>query len=157
MNARWLAICTLGMLLVGDSPMGKAADADGKGIKGRWVADQSITCGRKAGKNEETTLVIDGGTVAWTYTKKEGNTATQSTITFTYKLDPTKKPAEIDLMPTSGTFEGKVFSSSYKLDDIDGNTLEICRNQPDLKRPTEFVSKEGTEHRLLILKRVKPN
>ncbi len=45
---------------------------------------------------------------------------------------------------------GKTRRAIYKLD---GDTLTVCVNGPDLERPTEFKSPEGTQVMLLTLKR----
>jgi uncharacterized protein (TIGR03067 family) len=123
-----------------------------KGIEGRWLAEKTVSSGIEKGMDEERLLVIDGESVSWTYTKKKGNTGKSSTINFTYKLDPSKKPAEIDLSPTEGDFKDQIFPGIYELD---GDTLKLCRNQPGQKRPNEFVSNKGSDEVLLILKRVK--
>jgi uncharacterized protein (TIGR03067 family) len=151
MNPRWLVVCAVAAFLAFNPPRGGTADKEEKGLQGRWVAEKNVDRGKEAEKDEETTLVIDEKCVSWTYVKKMGNASKESTITFTYKLDSSKKPAEIDLTATEGSLEGKVFPSIYKLN---GDTLEICRSQPDQKRPTEFTSKKETDHVLLVLKRV---
>jgi uncharacterized protein (TIGR03067 family) len=151
MNPRWLVVCAVAALLAANPPKGGTAHNDEKGLQGRWVAEKNVVSGKEAEKDEETRLDIDEESISWTYLKKMGNASKESTITFTYKLDSSKKPAAIDLTATEGSLKGKVFLSIYKLD---GDTLEICRSQPDQKRPTEFTSKKDTEHVLLVLKRV---
>jgi uncharacterized protein (TIGR03067 family) len=81
-----------------------------------------------------------------------GNAGKSSEDTYTYKLDTSKKPAEIDLTITNGVFKGKTYPGIYQLD---GGTLKLCRNQPGQKRPTEFASKKGSDTMFLVLKRVK--
>jgi uncharacterized protein (TIGR03067 family) len=141
-----------GLLLAADPPKVGSNDKEEKGIQGRWVAEKVVVSGADAGENETTTLVINGDFVSWTYVKRMGNTAKSSTDNYTYKLDPSKKPAEIDLCPTEGTLKDKVFPSIYE---VDGDTLKVCRTQPGQKRPKEFASKEGSDDVLLVLKRAK--
>lgn len=127
-----------------------ADEKDEAGLRGRWITEKFVWSGRESGQDEEMGLAIDRETVSWTYEKRMGNSGKSSTITFKYKLDPSKKPAEINLIPTEGQFKGKVFPSIYHLD---GNTLKLCRAQPGQRRPPKFSSKKGSDDILLILKR----
>jgi RNA polymerase sigma factor (sigma-70 family) len=64
-----------------------------------------------------------------------------------YKLDPAAKPKAIDV-DNGGD---KTFNAVYSLD---GNTLKICAPiMPGGDRPGEVASKEGSQTRLLVLKR----
>jgi len=147
-----LVALAAGLLLAADSPKDDPAKKEAEGLQGKWVAEKTVISGKESGKNDQTTLVVEGESVSWKYTLLMGDTAKSSTIQFTFKLDPKKKPAEIDLIPTEGPFKGKAFPSIYLLD---GDTLKLCRSQPGQPRPTEFASKEGSDHYLLILKRSK--
>jgi len=141
-------VLVLGNIAFCDEAAKKAADA----LQGTWTTEKTIISGKELGTNEETVLVFEGEAVSWTGITRVGNSAKKSTIRFTFKLDPTKEPAAIDLIATEGFFKGKVFPSIYSLD---GDTLKICRSQPETKRPTAFVSKEGSGHWLLTLNRSK--
>ena len=71
----------------------------------------------------------------------------------TIKIDPTKKPAAIDLKITKGKDEGKSQQGIYELQ---GDTLKICMAPAGAeKRPTAFKSEEGSEIELFTLKRDK--
>lgn len=70
----------------------------------------------------------------------------------TMKLDPTKNPKWIDIIFTEGPEKGKTRLGIYGLE---GDTQKICYGDLDKNRPTEFVSKPGTGHRLVVFKRVK--
>jgi uncharacterized protein (TIGR03067 family) len=74
------------------------------------------------------------------------------TVTSDYVLDPTQKPRTMDFVPRNGpeNERGRVHRAIYKLD---GDTLTVCVNGPDLERPTEFKSAEGTQIMLFTLKR----
>jgi uncharacterized protein (TIGR03067 family) len=129
---------------------GAADDKEVKGLKGRWVSEKFVWAGRGSEEGEKMTLVIGDDSISWQYVKRMGNQAKSSGNTYTYKLDPSKKPAEIHLTITDGVFKGKTFPSIYHLD---GDTLKLCRNQPGQKRPTEFASKKGSDTIFLVLKR----
>ena len=157
MRGRWIVIFAVGALLASKFPPCEAAEKEEAGLQGRWITEKFVWSGRESGQDEEMGLAIDDKSVSWSYVKRMGNEATSSTITFTYKLDPSKldpskKLAEIDLIPTEGDFKGKVFPSIYHLD---GDNLKICRAQPGQRRPRGFSSKKGSDDILLILKRLK--
>src|SRR5438094_8146023 len=99
-----------------------AAKKDAKALQGAWTTEKIIISVKELGTNEETALVFEGEAVSWTGITRMGNSAKTSTIRFTFKLDPTKKPAAIDLIATEGFFKGKVFPSIYSLE---GDTLKI--------------------------------
>jgi uncharacterized protein (TIGR03067 family) len=69
----------------------------------------------------------------------------------TYKVDPKKDPAEIDLMGRGGKKDSP-FPGIYKLD---GDTLTICILKGGATRPTKFESPEGSELILMTFKRAK--
>ena len=70
-----------------------------------------------------------------------------------FKLDPAKKPAEIDVVIKVDS-SGLRWSGIYKLE---GDTLTICwaQNEKDETRPTDFTSKQGDGRVLFVYKRVK--
>ena len=68
----------------------------------------------------------------------------------TFKIDPTKKPKTIDMIPAEGQYKGKTLLGIYE---IDSQTLKICFAEPGKERPTAFASKGAV---LAIHKREKP-
>jgi uncharacterized protein (TIGR03067 family) len=152
MSGPRIVIFVASVLLAGTLSIGGAADKEETGIQGKWTTEKFVWNGRESGPDEEIALVIDEKSVAWTFAIKMGNLAKAARTTYTYKVDPSKKPAEIDLIPIEGQFKGKAFPSIYQLD---GNTLKLCRAQPGQRRPPEFSSKKGSDDVLLILKKSK--
>src|SRR5262245_35736923 len=72
----------------------------------------------------------------------------------TFKLDPAKKPKTIDLLVKREVGKDLPVPGIYEVKD---DELRICfAKAGEGERPTEFVSKAGTSHALLILKREKP-
>ena len=68
------------------------------------------------------------------------------------KLDATKTPAHIDILPQEGGDKGKTVKGIYELK---GDTLRLCFGRPDEDRPTAFASKEGDKTFLVEFKREK--
>jgi uncharacterized protein (TIGR03067 family) len=61
----------------------------------------------------------------------------------TLKLDATKMPRAIDVVPDAAGGKGKPMLGIYR---IDGDKLELCFAGPGKERPTSFESKEGSGH-----------
>jgi len=149
---RRIVAIAVGVLLASHLPWGGGDDKEEKGLKGRWVSEKFVWAGRESEDGEQVTLVIGADSVSWQYAKTTGKAAKTTGNTYSYKLDPSKKPPEIDLTITDGEFKGKTFPGIYQLD---GDTLKLCRAQPGQERPTEFASKKGSDTIFLTLKRAK--
>ncbi len=63
-----------------------------------------------------------------------------------YKLDPSKKPKQIDLLVE----EGKTAKGIYSLE---GTTLKLCVDKGDGERPTEFTAPKDSNQILIVLKK----
>jgi uncharacterized protein (TIGR03067 family) len=70
----------------------------------------------------------------------------------TCKLDPTKKPRQLDVTSTEGVNKGKTFLAIYELD---GDTLTVCYGLDGKTRPTEFKTQKGSTRALMTYKRKK--
>jgi uncharacterized protein (TIGR03067 family) len=119
-------------------------------LQGTWKAVKMESQGREATEDEvkKGTMVIKGDKL--TTVRPDGFTA-ESQIT----IDPTQRPKTIDLVPQDGpdTEKGKTFRGIYKLD---GDTLTLCMNGPDMERPQEFKTEAGSQVMLMTLKRETP-
>jgi RNA polymerase sigma factor (sigma-70 family) len=120
-----------------DKPKG-----DKDAIVGTWVVEKVEVDGMDASDTEEgkgfrsKPLTISGDKIVM-----EGR------LEMSYKLDPAAQPKAIDL-DNGG---GKTFDGVYSLD---GDTLKICAPvTPGGPRPTEVGTKEGSDRRLVVLKR----
>lgn len=72
---------------------------------------------------------------------------------WSYRLDPTKKPATLDLTTSAGGKEA-TYPCIYKLD---GDELTVClQNFPEKGRPQSFESKPGSGVGKFIYVRAKP-
>jgi uncharacterized protein (TIGR03067 family) len=70
----------------------------------------------------------------------------------TIKLDATKTPRAIDAIPGGAAAKSKPILGIYE---FDGEKLKLCFARPDMPRPTEFRSKEGSGHTLTVWQREK--
>jgi RNA polymerase sigma factor (sigma-70 family) len=131
-----------------------ATEADAKktdkdNIQGTWKVESVTMNGQdKDGKGkllEKSTFEITADKMLVKF--NEGNKPS------TYTLDPAAKPKMIDITPGEGDGKGETVPGIYRLE---GDTLTICFPcGAQMERPTEFVSKEGSDTMLLVLKRVK--
>ena len=73
----------------------------------------------------------------------------------TVRVDASAKPPAIDFVHTEGDLKGKAWKGIYALD---GDTLKICDNAPNLEkgRPTALEAKSGSGYLLVTFKRAKP-
>jgi uncharacterized protein (TIGR03067 family) len=58
-----------------------------------------------------------------------------------FKIDASKTPKHIDLMPAAGPYKGKTLAGIYVLD---GDRLHTCFPEPGQSRPTKFDSAAGS-------------
>jgi uncharacterized protein (TIGR03067 family) len=87
----------------------------------------------------------------WIITADKITMRTQDrTQTGTYKLDPTKTPGEIDLIPLEGPEKGLTMPGIYA---IEGDTLKICFTGPQQVRPKEFKTIEDMPILMMVFQR----
>ena len=70
-----------------------------------------------------------------------------------YQIDPSKKPATLDVVAPIGPKKGQINPGIYKLE---GDILTLHQGGPGLTRPTQFASMPGSQSILMTLKREKP-
>jgi uncharacterized protein (TIGR03067 family) len=140
MKTRWIIVLTLTSLA--GAPVRsdeKAGDKDN--IQGNWSILFVEGNGEKVpAKKVKGKIIITATKITFTFEKEEA----------AYKLDPSKKPKQFDLVA-----EGKTIPGIYLLE---GDNLKLCWDASDKAiRPTRFNSKGGpnTDYRLLVLKREK--
>lgn len=113
---------------------------------GTWELDQMTVGGKD----------IDFDKIFVTYTAdgkcETGRVGGPVNLSWPYRHEPTKKPAELDVIQP-GFVPERVGRSIYK---VDGDTLTVCGDYNSADRPTTFDSPANTGRSLLVLKRVKP-
>jgi uncharacterized protein (TIGR03067 family) len=130
-----VVFATAGVVAGGD------AKADLKKLQGTWAVASAQKGGKEApeGEIKQLRLVFSGEKL----TARFGEKSKEGTI----KIDPGKKPSQIDLK-----IEGDTAVGIYR---FKGDMLELCITEPGGERPTEFKSPEGTRTMIILLKRVK--
>ena len=141
-----LMVVTAGLLIAADAPDEDKAKADLKKFEGTWVLVKGEQEGKPIPEDvlKDAKLVIAGNV----HTVKVG----EDTFKGTHKVDPTKKPRQIDATDTEGRFKDKTILGIYK---IKGYQFTVCFAPPDKDRPKEFTTKSGTGHILHVWKRAK--
>jgi uncharacterized protein (TIGR03067 family) len=137
-----------GLLLAADPP--KADDvvkAEQDKLQGTWKLAELVVYGEKAPAERlgDYTLLIKG--------KDFHVQVRTATVRLRFKLDPSQKPRAIDMTYQEGPFKGKTNRAIYELD---GDTLKECRHgEPEMDRPTEFMSRPKSKIVLAVWKRQK--
>jgi uncharacterized protein (TIGR03067 family) len=70
-----------------------------------------------------------------------------------YRLDPRKRPKEIDMIPEDGPHKGKTTRWIYALE---RDYLKLCYDAEQItRRPTEFMSTEDSDRVILVFQRAR--
>jgi uncharacterized protein (TIGR03067 family) len=115
------------------------ANADGAGELKKWQGTwryTSVIMEGKAGLQEKLakrTITFTGDKWA---VREDGNLLQAGTL----KLDPAKKPAQIDALVSEGPDKGLTMLGIYE---IKGDTLKVCFDPMGKARPTSFTPKGG--------------
>jgi uncharacterized protein (TIGR03067 family) len=126
-----------------------AAQKELKRLEGTWEAVAAVVDGvkqeLKKGKGHH--LVIRGDTYTLEHT--DGKPFGKGVL----KVDPSKKPKAIDLLPAEGKEEGKAIPCIY---DLNGDELRLCVGRIGRPRPTNFAAADGSKHILTTYRRAEP-
>jgi uncharacterized protein (TIGR03067 family) len=114
------------------------AKADKEKLQGEWKVTSATNGGQDTGKHVGDVVKFDGDK----FIVPDGECE--------YKLDPSKKPKQIDVSPLEGKEKGMTFHGVYKLD---GDKLTLHMSVDEQERPAGFEAKEGAL--LFVLERVK--
>jgi uncharacterized protein (TIGR03067 family) len=133
-----------GLLLAADAPKGPT---DHERIQGVWKIIAEVENGKDTPprRNEKVRIHLTADKVVIT----EGDDKRQGT----YKLDPSRKPSTIELVPEDGPNKGKKALGIYQLS---GDTLTLCLTLQEGKDPPgDFTARAGSGRVLLTLQRDK--
>jgi uncharacterized protein (TIGR03067 family) len=139
----------LGWLMAAGDAKDEAIKKDRAAIKGEWKVVSYELDGKKPVSDEDLekvkVTIDESGKVT---VQRDGEIFIEATTT----IDPSKNPKTVDTTFTAGDLKGQTALGIYE---IKGNSYKYCRANPGKDRPTEFSSKEGSEHTLVVYKRVK--
>lgn len=132
---RHVLMVVAAVLLIGADDRGDAAKADRDRLQGTWRYVSFTANGEKMPQEQldRMTVTYDGD--RWTV--KDGD---KMVVAGTQKLDPTKKPAQMDSEVTEGEGKGATMLGIYELK---GDTLRVCFDPQGKDRPTSLTPKEG--------------
>jgi uncharacterized protein (TIGR03067 family) len=144
MSAAYRLIFGTWLVFAGIQP----AEATQQELQGTWTATKAERDGKAADDVIGNRLSFARG--GFLIESKDGNTLSAGVV----RLDPGAKPAGIDFEHTEGVLTGKVWKGIYALD---GDTLTICDNAPNLdrSRPVLFEAKSGSGYVLITFERAK--
>jgi len=142
-----LVILMAGLLAGADSSTQAETKTDQDGIQGTWQGVSAEKQGQKA--PEERVKAIQMIISADRFIFKRDD----QTHVARYRIDPTRNPKQIDVIPADGSGKGKTSVGIYKLE---GDTLTLCTSPPGEPRPTEFASGPKSRESLIVLRREKP-
>ncbi len=135
-----LTACLLLVAAEGKDKAGKAEHP----LDGVWKVDKLIANGNEIDQAKGSKFTFKGS--------KMTREAEQGDETYSFTLDPSKKPATVDFVPDQGDQKGKTLKGIYK---VQGDELHLALSlDPDAKRPAAFP-KESDELVLITLKRDK--
>lgn len=127
------------------------ADQEAKKLAGKWTLASGRVDGKAVSEDDVkvTTVTWDGdkASVVSPYQSKDPITARRT------RLDPGKKPAEMDWVRDAGPQKGKTMLAIYEW--VDDDTYRICFDPACEGRPKEFKAEAGSGHILHVWKRAK--
>lgn len=130
-------------LLAGEAGQGSSeARNDPAAFQGKWTVLSVV----REGKID---AAFTGATRTVTGNRYSLAPRSRPPITGTMVIGP--QAGRIDLYPAVGDFQGQTLRGIYA---FEGNTLKICFAEPGRERPTEFVSRTGSGHILVVQMRV---
>jgi uncharacterized protein (TIGR03067 family) len=120
---------------------------DQENMQGAWTIVAIEDDGKELDKNQfkNRRVIIQGNR----YSIKEGDKVIDQG---SFKLDATRSPKTIDIMPTLGPNAGKTLRGIYQLEEDD---RAVCFGPPGSERPANFATKPGSHLTLVIYKREK--
>jgi uncharacterized protein (TIGR03067 family) len=145
MRLHLLAVVAAGLLLAADKPKVDAKN-DSALLEGSWKFQSAMIDGKRVPMDtfSKWKLVIKGNK----FTLDDGESKDEGTI----KIDPTKKPKQIDFTYTKGKQKGMTYHGIYEVDKF---TCKVCFDYNGKDRPKVLASKKDSGHALQVLSKVK--
>jgi|ERR1019366_2597633 uncharacterized protein (TIGR03067 family) len=132
-----------------------AGDADdAKKLQGDWTLTELVVGGAKLPDKEIAGMKFVFAGDKLTISPPTADTGVVDKRSFTFKLDPVKQPARVEVTALDGEHKGVVSPGIYE---IKGDTLRWCQSDdPKSKEiPKDFVSPEKSTVYVFTFKRAK--
>jgi uncharacterized protein (TIGR03067 family) len=143
----WLVLAA-GLVAAADVAQEEAIKKDRQKYEGVWrVVSLDINGTRAADRDARRITVANHADGTWAV-RTDGKEVWKGTST----IDPTKRPKAIDFVRAEGANAGQTFLGIYE---IAGDSRKLCFAPPGKGRPTEFASKPGSGHVLVVFRREK--
>lgn|SRR5262245_8367 len=144
MKLRMLMV--VGIVLAFGAVRADDADKEKEKLQGAWQPITAIERGKEQTKEElkDRKITFKGDQI----TVKHGDKVHE----VTFKLDPSKKPKEIDVTGKDDEGKERMMKGIYELK---GNTLKVCLHMEGGDRPSKFESPEGSNLIFVTMERIK--
>jgi uncharacterized protein (TIGR03067 family) len=142
-----LVALAAGLMVAADNSNGESTKEQKK-LEGAWAVTSTVRNENElpAERLKDLQLIFQSDQFTW----KQGDKILAKGM---FQLDLAQQPRTIDLTTTEGGGKGKTTFGRYELQD---DVLTICGAQPGRERPTGLAAKDGSDHTLIRLNRVKP-
>ncbi len=150
MKSLWFTVLILAPAIAADSPTGTNDKDDRQALQGTWKVKLAERDGQKNQLLKRVVVAKDQITLVAEVSVKVGETEqllVEESL-HSFKLDASKKPKTIAF-----TAVGEQALGIYELDK---DKLSICYAPRGKDRPTQFTTKAGSGHTLMVLERQKP-
>jgi uncharacterized protein (TIGR03067 family) len=127
------AVCGVGLFLVSEL-RSEDPQRDKARLQGTWKMDSYIDEGKPDPQFAGAVQTFTGDK----YVVKVGEKTIRQGA---FKIDASKTPKHIDLLPAAGPYKGKTLAGIYVLD---GDRLHTCFPEPGQPRPAKFDSAAGS-------------
>jgi uncharacterized protein (TIGR03067 family) len=140
----WVCLFATPQAAVGREAKGGDAGKELARFQGTWVVHKHLSRGADFPVEKEAKVVIEGTTL-------KGFEDGKLVQTLNFRIDPTKSPSQIDLIPPKGVAKGETVPGIYK---FEGDTLTIATGFGREERKTRPKSFEDrTKLFIMILRR----
>jgi uncharacterized protein (TIGR03067 family) len=147
-------VLACGAWAAADDPARKdPAKSDLDKLQGTWITVSIVSDGKTVLDEKSPPKEGPSAKLAYDGSKWMVKVGDKTVASGTTKLDPSKTPKEIDVTHETGMNKGKTLLGIYELD---RDTYRYCIAPAGKSRPTDFTSKEGSGHSLIVSKREKP-
>jgi uncharacterized protein (TIGR03067 family) len=148
MYARLSCALVLALALTAAALPGGRGKDDAKKLEGTWTLIRGEDQGKEVPKDKlrGQLVVISKKTII------ANDKDNKKVFVMSYKLDPSQKPAAIDMTIVEGSQKGQTAKGIYA---FEKDLLKLAYAFAG-DRPTTFVTKEGDKHLSFVLKRIQP-